>query len=42
MMCNASFHRGSHAKRLVDAAEVVMHEVQSNRRYVVINLTHYP
>jgi hypothetical protein len=38
MMCQTRFHRGSDAKRLVDAAEVVMHEVKSDCSFVVLNL----
>lgn len=35
MICNASFHRWRDAQRLVNAAEVIVHEVQADSVHMV-------
>jgi hypothetical protein len=38
VLCNASFHRWRYAQSLVNAGKIVMHVMQGNRRFVVLNL----
>ena len=38
MLCNAHFHRRSHAQRLMEFAEIVIRKMESNRRFVVLVL----
>ncbi len=36
MICDASFHCGGNSQRLVNPAEIVVHEVERNRPIVII------
>jgi len=38
MVTNSRFHRWCHAQGLVNAGEIVMHIMQGNRRFVILNL----
>jgi hypothetical protein len=38
MICDSSFHCGSHSKSLVNAAKIVVHEVDRNHMAVVLDL----
>jgi hypothetical protein len=38
VVSNSRFHRGRHAQGLVNPRKIVMHLMQGNRRFVILNL----